>query len=154
MIIVKNKHPVFLLVLVLLFLLFAQNASAQESNIPDPELEFVEKQELTENGRRFTVFRLTVNNWEKFPEELFEPAPNLPPCGKNENASRTWIEIYNQKSKRIYGFCAIKSAKELMNALAFSIPEGATPPEKVFIVIFDRERKKFYKSKKVSVSNN
>lgn len=148
----KNQYMMFSLVL--MFILFGQNVLAQESDIPDPELEFVEKLEHIENGRRSTTFRLTVNNWEKFPEELFEPAPNLPPCGRNNNASRTWIEIYNQNEKRIYGFCAIKSAKELLNNLAFSIPEGKTPPEKVFIVIFDREKKTFYKSKKVSVSTN
>lgn len=152
--IVKNQYPVFSLILITLFISFAQNVFAQESKIPNPKLKFVEKREHTENGRRFTTFRLMVNNWEKYPEELFESAPNLPPCGINTNASRTWIDIYDQKGKRIYGFCAIKFAKELLNTLAFSIPEGATPPEKVFVVFFDREKKKFYKSKKASVSNN
>jgi hypothetical protein len=147
----KNQYVI--ISLVLMFILFG-HVSAQESDLPDPELEFLEKQEHVENGRRFTTFRLTVSNWEKFPEELFEPAPHLPPCGRNNNASRTWIEIYNQKEKRIYGFCAIKSAKELFNTLAFSVPEGKTPPEEVFIVIFDREKKKFYRSKKVSINNN
>ena len=149
----ENRCAVFLITFTLLFISLSQNVSAQKTDMPTPKLKFVERQENTENGRRYTVFRLTVDNWEKYPEELFEPAPNLPPCGKNTNASRTWIDIYDQKGKRIYGFCAIKSARELLNTLAFSIPEGAIPPEKVFIVIFDRARKKFYKSKKVSVTD-
>lgn len=150
----KIQHAVFSLILAIFFISPAQKVSAQETNIPNPDLKFAGKQGYTQNGKRFSVFRLSVNNWKKFPDKLFEPAPNLPPCGQNTNSSRTWVDIYDDNEKRIYGFCAIKTPEQLFDSLAFSIPEDEKPPARVFIVILDRENNKIYKSKKIALKKD
>ena len=40
--------------------------------------------------------------------DLFVPSPGLPPCGRNANASRTWLNIYDDRGVRLYGWCAIR----------------------------------------------
>jgi hypothetical protein len=50
---------------------------------------------------------IPVQNWAAYASTLFTAAPDLPPCGLNKSASRTWIDIYNADTNaRIYGFCA------------------------------------------------
>ncbi len=50
--------------------------------------------------------QLAVENWQEFPEAAFLPAPSLPPCGKNKNAPRTWVEVYDQGNRKLKTFCS------------------------------------------------
>jgi hypothetical protein len=90
---------------------------------------------------------ITVANWEVFPNELFRPAPELPPCGANANSSRTWVEIYNaDDDTRIYGFCALDSNENLQ--LIWFSPD--TPTGRAYVVINDRACSKSYQSNVIS----
>jgi hypothetical protein len=81
---------------------------------------------------------LTVDNRSIFPNELFEPAPHLPPCGRNPNSSRTWVRIYDGDDNYLYGFCGLTESESL-DLLWFSDPEGTPPPDTAYIKIWDRE---------------
>jgi len=92
-------------------------------------------------------YKFSVLNYKAYPDKLFVSAPDLPPCGKNKNASRTWIKIYDQNNKYIYGFCALKKASQMKN-LWFSIPLNKLKNIKaVKVDIFDRRCKKHYISR-------
>jgi hypothetical protein len=78
-----------------------------------------------------------VSNYAEYSADLFEAAPNLPPCGRNTRAARTWVEIFGDKDERIYGFCALKSPAELQQ-IWFAVPDGASPPKWVRVEIRDR----------------
>ena len=146
----KNLSP-YLLIIFVINIFVVQTNFAQKKKIPSPKLKVVEKVEHEKDNRKFTTFRLTITNWEKFPAEMFEESPNLPPCGKNKNSSRTWVEIYSAKHKRLYGHCAIKSPMGLINQLSFTIPEGEKIPKKAYVIFNDRKLNKYYKSKSASV---
>lgn len=108
-------------------------------DLPDPELTLTGWEEYVgSDGQDYIRYRLSVVNWPEFPDELFEAAPDLPPCGLNPNASRTWVDIYDQDGTRIYGFCALDEAEDLFDHLWFGILKGTTPPECVYITLTDR----------------
>ncbi len=102
----------------------------------------------------YTRYQFRVTNWYAYPDELFEPSPDLPPCGLNENASRTWVEIYNALTgKYIYGFCALDEAHDLHDRLSVSFPTGETPPP-IYIKLVDRRCDATFPSNAISLRNS
>jgi hypothetical protein len=70
--------------------------------------------------------------------ELFAAAPNLPPCGLNTRASRTWVHIWDAtESETINGFCGLHGPADLVG-IWFAIPTGSLPPDSVFVTFTDR----------------
>ncbi len=124
---------------------------AQET-LPEPRLVLTEKKDVVNRGYEMTSYRLEVENKFDYSSELFEAAPDLPSCGRNQNASRAWIDIFSENGKRIYGYCAIKSPDEL-NKLIFLFPRK-NKLDKVYIIIYDRRTNQRAKSQSVAVNEN
>ena len=119
--------------------------------IPNPQLVLTNTEEYEVRGNQFVRYSMTIENWEKYSPELFKPSPHLEPCGKNENAARTWVDIYNaQTSTRLYGFCALGSSNDLTK-IWFAIAKDTVPPESVYIELNDREESKIYRSNPISI---
>ena len=97
------------------------------------------------DGKMYVRYRLSIKNWNAFPDELFEPAPDLPPCGLNNEASRTWLDIYDSNGDRLYGFCALSAPKDL-TYIWFGVGEGDPPPEGVYVLLIDRRENITYRS--------
>jgi len=106
--------------------------------------------EVVNNGYRFRMYEIEVVNRAEFADELFAASPDLPPCGKNSNSSRTWINIYDEKGKRLYGWCAINSMEEL-SSLKFNIPAGDKQPKRIYMEFVDRRDGKMVKSNQAKV---
>lgn len=120
--------------------------------IPTPELVLLSGTENYEaNGKSWVRYRLNVTNWRAFPPELFQSAPDLPPCGSNTEASRTWVDIYDAADgTKIYGFCGLSSPKDL-NGLWFAVEQGTVPPAAVYVELIDRRESLIYRSNAVPV---
>ena len=124
---------------------FVTEKSVVSQRIPNPVLYLTRTELVTVGGKEFTRYYYDVENRSAFPAELFAAAPSLPPCGTNTNASRTWVDIYDQRGKRLNGFCALKSPKEL-NMLWFAVQRDEVPPSYVYIELTDRQTNTKYKS--------
>jgi hypothetical protein len=72
-----------------------------------------------------------------YPDGLFVPAPDLPSCGSNTRASRTWAEIHARDGRTLNTFCALERASDL-ERLSFSVPVDQPPPDAVYVVLTDR----------------
>ncbi len=120
-------------------------------DLPAPELVVTGTEDYSVGGREYTRYLLSVTNYSAFPDELFEAAPDLPPCGLNPNASRTWVQIYAENGTRLYGFCALSSAEGL-NSLWFALPRREIPPDFVYITLTDRRCEITYTSNLARVS--
>jgi uncharacterized delta-60 repeat protein len=72
-----------------------------------------------------------VANGAAYPKELFQPSPNLPPCGLNTNSSRSWVSITDGEGKGLGGFCALRADNPVtfMRKLWFGIPATGLPQE-------------------------
>ena len=120
---------------VLIVLAFAMAAAAQ--NLPRPEIRLVGVENRVSNGRPLKAYEIEVVNRAEYSNELFAEAPVLPPCGRNANAARTWIEIYGDREIRLQGWCAIKDNGELAS-LQFALPANRPQPKTMFIKLVDR----------------
>lgn len=119
------------------------------SNLPSPKLTLIGTEDYTTSGGEYTRYKLSVTNWNAYPAELFESAPDLPACGLNTESSRTWVDIYDDSGKRLYGFCALSSPSDLQN-LWFAVKKGETPPKRVYVVLKDRRCDEEYTSNQVT----
>jgi hypothetical protein len=105
-----------------------------------------------QGGKTFIRYRYDVFNKDQYPAEMFNAAPNLPPCGANTKSSRTWIDLYDQRGKRLYGFCALKKPADL-NQLWFALEDGVIAPSWIYIEMNDRETNTRYKSNLAETTN-
>ena len=113
--------------------------------IPNPVLYLTAVETYSTGSGNFVRYRYDVFNKSDYPAEMFTPAPNLPPCGKNTNSSRTWVDFFDSRGKRLYGFCSLGSPQDL-GSIWFSTAEGVVPPSYVYIVMTDRQTNASYKS--------
>lgn len=132
------KHKVRAVVLAVPFLLAAGHAAAADAALLRPEIVFTGKEHYEVNGTKFTRYTLSVLNRSEYPGELFSEAPDLPPCGSNTNAARSWVDIYSRDGKRLNGFCSVPSVNDL-RYLWVSVPRGQAAPNGLGIEIVDRK---------------
>ncbi|AQQ09048.1 hypothetical protein L21SP3_00846 [Sedimentisphaera cyanobacteriorum] len=83
-------------------------------------------------------------NSEAYPDQMFEEAPELAPCGLNYNSSRSWVLFYNQDDLLIYGSCAIDSAEDFRD---LKYPINREDHEGVYMQIWDRKADMYYNSR-------
>jgi hypothetical protein len=130
----------------LILVLFAtQGVATAPPPLPNPVLYLRNTELFQQGGKNFIRYNYGVDNFAAYPDALFAAAPALPPCGKNTKASRTWVDIYEQNGKRLYGFCAFSKASDL-NQIWFALEESVIPPSYVYIELNDRQTNTKYKS--------
>lgn len=130
-------------------LMLAMMASARPARpalvLPNPVLYMTGSDVFTTGGKTFVRYSYDVMNKDVYPEDFFAAAPGLPPCGTNKNSSRSWVDIFNQSGKRLYGFCAFGKPSDL-GKIWFALEEGEVPPSWIYIEINDRQTNTKYKS--------
>ncbi len=155
--IVPRKAPMLLAALLLVALaganVLAQEATAarapsatrQGPPLPNPVLFLTGYEFYEAGGKQFKRYQYAVENFAAYPNAMFAPAPDLPPCGNNKSSSRTWVDIYQQDGKRLYGFCALGKNNDL-NSIWFSLDPDEVPPSWVYVELTDRKTNTKYKS--------
>lgn len=113
--------------------------------LPNPVLYLMSTEYYTANGQNFIRYSYDVLNKDAYPADLFAAAPALPPCGANRNSSRAWVDFFDSRGKRLYGFCALGKPADL-SGIWFAMPEDVIPPSYVYIEINDRQTNTKYKS--------
>jgi hypothetical protein len=124
-----------------------QVAPTQANNNPPPKpiLYMIGSEPFTAGGKNWIRVRYDVLNKADYPADMFAAAPNLPPCGLNTNASRTWVDFFDAAGHRIYGFCALSKPADL-GKIWIAYEEGTIPPSYVYIELNDRQTNTKYKS--------
>jgi len=133
-----------------IFLIMLSAVSAPGQDLPKPDLRFVRADDVVSNGHRMRMYTIEIVNRSEFADELFAASPDLPPCAKNTNSSRTWINIYID-DRRIYGHCAISSNSEL-SSLKFNVPADIKVT-KISVDFVDRREGKVVRSNTIDVEN-
>lgn len=120
-------------------------AQATPPVLPNPILYFLGQEPYSIGGKNFIRYRYAVQNSSDYVDAMFAAAPALPPCGANTNSSRTWVDVFDMRGKRLYGFCALGKSENL-NSIWFALEEGVIPPSWVYIELNDRQTSTKYKS--------
>lgn len=114
-------------------------------SLPNPILYLTSTEPYSTSAGNFIRHRYDVLNKASYPAAMFAAAHGLPPCGTNTNSSRTWVDFFDSRGTRLYGFCALGSPNDL-GSIWFSTPEGVVPPSYVYIELNDRQTNTKYKS--------
>ena len=141
----KFRRQTLLLFPVLLGVMLATQGVASAPPLPNPVLYLMGTEAYQTGGKNFIRYKYDVDNKASYPADLFAAAPALPPCGANTKASRTWVDIFDSRGKRLFGFCAFKSPGDL-NQIWFGLEEGVVPPSYIYIELNDRQTNTKYKS--------
>jgi hypothetical protein len=140
----KIQKPVLLSCAVLFFLM-TTCVGASGPAVPNPILYMTGTELFQMGGKQFVRYSYDVLNKSDYPAEMFTASPNLPPCGLNTKASRTWVDLYAQDGKRLYGFCALAKTTDL-GRIWFALEVGVVPPSYIYIELTDRLTNTKYKS--------
>lgn len=111
--------------------------AAETSPLPDPILVLTGLEYYETGGKEWTRYHYRVANLADFPNELFAASPDLPPCGTNTQAARTWLDFHADGGKRLYGFCTLRNRDDL-GKIWFNVETAVAPPKLVYIVLNDR----------------
>ena len=130
---------------VLLLCVLATAGVASAPLPPNPVLFMTGTEYYQANGKQWTRYKYDVLNKTDYPAAMFAAAPALPPCGANTKASRTWVDIFDQRGKRLYGFCALSKPEDL-GSIWFALEDGVVPPSYIYIELNDRQTNTKYKS--------
>ncbi len=120
-------------------------STPQNQTPPKPVLYLLRTEAYTAGGKNWIRYRYDVANKADYPAAMFAAAPGLPPCGTNTNASRTWVDFFDNTGKRLYGFCALSKPDDL-GKIWFAMEDGVIPPSYVYIELNDRQTNTKYKS--------
>jgi len=128
-----------------LILVMAVQGVASAPVIPNPVLYFLGPEYVEIGGKQMIRYHYDVENKSVYPDDMFAAAPNLPPCGANTKSSRTWVDVYEQSGRRIYGFCAFSKSADL-GKIWFALEADKIPPSYIYIELNDRKTNTKYKS--------
>ena len=141
-----SKAVTLLLASLLLTMIASSKTShANPPALPNPVLYLTSTEYYSTGGKNFVRYRYDVLNKDAYPDAMFASAPALPPCGANTKASRTWVDFFDSRGKRLYGFCALGKAADLAS-IWFALEDSEVPPSYVYIELNDRQTNTKYKS--------
>lgn len=141
-----SARKVAMLLTALFFMSLAPvNVSTAQRTLPNPVLVLTGLEYYETGGKQWTRYRYSVYNSADYPKEMFAAAPDLPPCGANTKASRTWVDVYDSSGKRLQGFCAFGTPDDL-GKIWFAMEQDAIPPSWIYVELNDRKTNTKYKS--------
>jgi len=135
-----------------LILMLSAQAVVSAPPLPNPVIYLMGTETVQQGGKTLIKYHYDVFNKDSYPAAMFAAAPNLPPCGKNTKSSRTWVDLYDQQGKRLYGFCALSKPADL-NQLYFALEQDVIPPSWIYVEMTDRQTNTKYKSNLADTSN-
>ena len=147
-----NRTRALLLLVIVANCFGVSGRAASAPALPNPVLYLAGTEPFQSNGKTFIRYKYDVFNKDAYPVELFAASPNLPPCGNNTKASRTWVDFYDQSGKRLFGFCALAKPADL-NGIYFAVEETVVPPSWIYIELKDRQTNTTYKSNLAETTN-
>jgi len=141
----KSLRLFAVLPLFLVLFVTQPTGSSPPPALPNPVLYLLRTEYPIIGGKQMIRYRYDVLNKDAYPADFFAASPQLPPCGTNTKAARTWVDFFDQSGKRLQGFCALGKPADL-EGIWFALEEGTIPPSYVYIELNDRLTNTKYKS--------
>jgi hypothetical protein len=141
----KSRSIITVLSAALFLVLLTPSIASTAPPLPNPVIYLTNTEPFALGGKQFIRYNYDVLNKDSYPADFFAAAPALPPCGANTKASRTWVDIFDSRGKRLFGFCALGKPSDL-NKIWFALESDVVPPSWVYIELNDRQTNTKYKS--------
>jgi hypothetical protein len=143
--VVRRTSLSVLLSVVLMMIASQSVATAPPAVLPNPVLYLMGQEPFQTGGKEFIRYKYDVLNRDSYPAALFAASPGLPPCGLNTKSSRTWVDLFDSRGKRLNGFCALGKSDDL-TGIWFALESDVIPPSYIYIEMNDRQTSTKYKS--------
>lgn len=124
-------------------------------NGPPPIVRLLEVVRESVNGLNIDRYFIEVANRQAYPVALFASSPNLPPCGLNPMASRTWVTVQGLADGAVIytqGFCDLRDPANL-TGIWFAVPVGSPAVTHAQVVMEDRACGTTYRSVPTRISS-
>lgn len=125
-------------------------ASGFGQSLPKAELAFVRSFDEVFRGYEMRNYFFEIVNRDEFSDDLFVRTDELPPCGANPRASRTWMDFFDGDGNRIYGHCVINGKKQLA-FIGFGRTKGQAVPKSIYVEFHDRVTSQTVRSNVVEI---
>ena len=121
-------------------------------DLPAPKLYVTHRRQTSGESPDWILYQLQVANYDAYPAEMFEPAPDLGLCGSLGDTSRSRVDICDEDDVCFRTMCSYDSPSDL-RYINFGLIVGAEPdPEYVYIKIHDLRCDQVYTSSLVDTS--
>lgn len=86
-------------------------------------------------------YTLTIANWYDVPPELFIKSPELPACGLNYQAGRTYIRIFGSEGSFYFSGCAggDGTSSEFLKNISVYIDDDEQLDQFIYLELWDRK---------------
>ena len=104
--------------------------------------------DVVEHDADTLKYTLSVANWYDIPPELLAPAPELPACGLNDQAGRTYIRIFGDEGSFFFSGCGAwgdGTSSENLKHIQILVDDDETD-DYVYIQFWDRKCDTYMKS--------
>lgn len=92
----------------------------------------------TDSHPTVDYYTFAVSNWQDLPDELFVHSPELPACGLNTEASRTYVRVKGDDEVQYYSFCAVYD-KSFFEEFLIAINKATVKPDQFYVELWDRK---------------
>lgn len=97
-------------------------------------------------------YMISVENYQDFANNLFQPATYLKPLAEHLNSSRAWVYVKDQDGNPLQTFATINNREQLKN-LWIALESSSAAPAQVYIDIWDRQTDTHFKSASVKIDS-
>jgi thiol-disulfide isomerase/thioredoxin len=117
--------------------------------LPVPVLEVTGAETMDAGGMKITRFYLSLKNWADYPEVLFAPMPDLPPCSFNTTPTRIQVIVWSEDQRPLTTYCNVPDRSLLQRLQVMSRMQGESTPARVYVTLEDRRAQRILRSKPV-----
>jgi thiol-disulfide isomerase/thioredoxin len=119
------------------------------SELPVPVLEVTGAETMDAGGMKITRFYLSLKNWADYPDVLFAPMPDLPPCSFNTTPTRIQVIVWSEDQRPLTTYCNVPDRGLLRRLQVMARTQGESSPTRVYVTVEDRRAQRTLRSEVV-----
>ncbi len=96
---------------------------------------------------------ITILNWYDLPEDMFVESPELPVCGINDRASRTYERIFGDDTGFYFSGCGAKGPGAFPSEFSFGFNTSGTMDDYIYIEFYDRKCDEYFRTNFMDTSS-
>jgi thiol-disulfide isomerase/thioredoxin len=120
-------------------------------DLPVPVLEVTGAETMDAGNMKITRFYLSLKNWADYPEVLFEPLPDSPPCSFNTTPTRIQIIVWSEDQRPLTTYCNVPDSGLLRRLQVMAKAQGESSPTRVYVTVEDRRAQRTVRSDVVAL---
>jgi len=119
--------------------------------LPVPVLEVTGAETMDSGSMKITRFYLSLKNWADYPDELFAPMPDSPPCSFDTTPTRIQVIVWSEDQRPLTTYCNVPDRGLLRRLQVMARTQGESSPKRVYVTVEDRRALRTMRSEVVAL---